>query len=80
MITCGVEACYYNDNGICNNDDVQISKTGICISMDETFIEVEDGNTVLQDRCSNYNDCYGSCFIDDTPCDCEGNIEKCKGR
>ncbi len=45
MITCGVEACYYNDNGICNNDDVQISETGICISWNEAFIEVEDGDT-----------------------------------
>lgn len=44
MITCGVETCYYNDNGICNNNDVEISETGICISWDETFIEVEDGD------------------------------------
>lgn len=34
----------------------------------------------LTERCSNYMDCDGSCFIDDTPCDCGGNIEKCKGR
>jgi len=34
MLTCGVETCYYNDNGICNNNDVQISETGICISWD----------------------------------------------
>ena len=33
-----------------------------------------------KDRCSNYMDCDGNCFIDDTPCDCNGNIEKCKGR
>lgn len=39
-----------------------------------------DGDTVLHDRCSNYMDCDGSCFIDDTPCNCGGNIEKCKGR
>ena len=34
----------------------------------------------LTERCSNYIDCDGNCFIDDTPCDCAGNIEKCKGR
>ena len=43
MITCGVETCYYNDNGICNADDVQISETGVCITWDETFIWAEDG-------------------------------------
>lgn len=37
-------------------------------------------NSVTHDRCSNYMDCDGNCFIDDTPCDCDGNIEKCKGR
>lgn len=39
-----------------------------------------DLDSVTHDRCSNYMDCDGSCFIDDTPCDCDGNIEKCKGR
>lgn len=39
-----------------------------------------DLDSVTHDRCSNYMDCDGSCFIDDTPCDCNGNIEKCKGR
>lgn len=39
-----------------------------------------DLNSVTHDRCSNYMDCDGNCFIDDTPCDCDGNIEKCKGR
>lgn len=43
MITCGVETCYYNNDGVCTNDDVQISETGVCITWDETFIEVEDG-------------------------------------
>ena len=43
MITCGVATCYYNDNGFCNCDDVQISETGICNTWDETFITVEDG-------------------------------------
>lgn len=38
-----------------------------------------DLDNVTHDRCSNYMDCDGSCFIDDTPCDCGGNIEKCKG-
>ena len=39
-----------------------------------------DLDSVTHDRCSNYMDCDGNCFIDDTPCDCNGNIEKCKGR
>lgn len=39
-----------------------------------------DLNAVTYDRCSNYMDCDGNCFIDDTTCDCDGNIEKCKGR
>lgn len=39
-----------------------------------------DLDSVTHDRCSNYMDCDGHCFIDDTPCDCDGNIEKCKGR
>lgn len=39
-----------------------------------------DLDSVTYDRCSNYMDCDGNCFIDDTPCDCNGNIEKCKGR
>lgn len=39
-----------------------------------------DLDSVIHDRCSNYMDCDGNCFIDDTPCDCNGNIEKCKGR
>lgn len=39
-----------------------------------------DLDSVAHDRCSNYMDCDGSCFIDDTLCDCNGNIEKCKGR
>lgn len=29
--------------------------------------------------CSNYMDGDGSCYIDDNPCECDGNIEKCKG-
>ena len=37
-------------------------------------------NNVSQDRCSNYMDCDGNCFIDDTPCDCGGDTNKCKGR
>ena len=41
-------------------------------------MDLKDGDTVTQDRCGNYMDCDGSCFIDDTPCDCDGNIEKCK--
>ncbi len=45
MITCRVETCYYNDSGICNNDDVQISETGVCASWDETFIAAEDGDS-----------------------------------
>lgn len=39
-----------------------------------------DLNSVTHDICSNYMNCDGSCFIDDTPCNCDGNIEKCKGR
>lgn len=39
-----------------------------------------DLDSVTHDRCSNYMGCDGNCFIDDTPCDCDGNIEKCKGR
>lgn len=39
-----------------------------------------DLDGVTPNRCSNYMDCDGSCFIDDTPCECGGNIEKCKGR
>lgn len=39
-----------------------------------------DLNSITYDRCSNYIDCDGSCFIDDTLCDYGGNIEKCKGR
>ena len=41
---------------------------------------VKHGRWECVDRCSNYMDCDGNCFIDDTPCDCNGNIEKCKGR
>ena len=37
-------------------------------------------NSVTYDRCSNYIPCDGSCFIDDTLCECDGNTEKCKGR
>lgn len=39
-----------------------------------------DLNGATPDRCRNYIDCDGSCYIDDTPCECGGNIEKCKGR
>lgn len=39
-----------------------------------------DLNGAIPDRCRNYIDCDGSCYIDDTPCECGGNIEKCKGR
>lgn len=45
----------------------------------ECGAEVIDENSISE-RCSNYMDCDGSCFIDDTPCDCGGDIEKCKGR
>lgn len=39
-----------------------------------------DLNGATPDRCRNYIDCDGSCYIDDSPCECGGNIEKCKGR
>lgn len=36
-----------------------------------------DLDNVTHDRCSNYIDCNGSCFINDTPCKYDGDIEKC---
>lgn len=39
-----------------------------------------DLNGATPDKCRNYIDCDGSYYIDDTPCECGENIEKCKGR
>ena len=59
----------------CKFSKYSMSDNGFC-SFGARMID----NIVSQNRCSNYMDCDGSCFIDDTPCDCAGNIEKCKGR
>lgn len=74
----------YTDTFFCTNCQLHIHLGFIsqgyggnyCI---ECGAEVIDENSI-DERCSNYMDCDGSCFIDDTPCDCGGDIEKCKGR
>lgn len=81
---------YYKNNGIFDIYKCSVCGTPFNLPMDVVPSSVfcycphcgkkMIDNTVSQNRCSNYMDCDGSCFIDDTPCDCAGNIEKCKGR
>ena len=52
-----------------NNDNLYCGHCGARMELD----------SVTPTRCSNYMDGDGSCYIDDNPCECDGNIEKCKG-